>query len=179
MPCTNISSIPRLQRWSPLYRSPWTKKEKLYLREPGTAERCHRFFPGTRTSGRTGRLRPTCPEKCPPDFLTDSIFLNIKIARAVLLLICQHGLDRAIPEAVSKRRTYESLKTGIGFGMSFLTADIEMDAAGIRLFRCWEETGVLLLHEKSCLLQQLFLYLKRRTYYRSWNGLFLQFYPTS
>lgn len=28
--------------------------------------------------------------------------------------------------------------------MSFLTADIEMDAAGIRLFRCREETGVLL-----------------------------------
>lgn len=64
--------------------------------------------------------------------------------RAGLLLIRQHGLDCAIPEAVSKRRTYESLKTGIGFGMLFWTADIEMDAAGIRLFRCWKKTGVLL-----------------------------------
>ena len=126
--------------------------------------------------------RNACLLNMKADFLTDSIFLNIKIARAgtdavlgrnirrcstitdsqiieyisilstpehvhlraVLLLIRQHWLDRAVPEAVSRRRTYESLKTGIGFGMSFWTADIEMDAAGIRLFRCREETGVLL-----------------------------------
>jgi hypothetical protein len=57
------------------------------------------------------------------DFLTDSIFLNIKIAKAgtdaVLLLIRQHGLDRAILESVSKRRVYEALKTWISSGMSF------------------------------------------------------------
>lgn len=68
---------------------------------------------------------------------------------AVMLLIRQHGLNRAIPEAASKRRTYESLKTGIGFGVSFWTADIEMDAAGICLFLCWEETVVLLQRYES------------------------------
>lgn len=46
--------------------APERKKEKMDLREPGTAERCHRFFPGTRAAGRTGRLRPACPEKCLP-----------------------------------------------------------------------------------------------------------------